>query len=251
MSNKQPEQKQGEIMVVQPNVEAAKSAMDAFQALKAKLLDANDIVEIQNKKYIKRSGWRKIALAFNISTEIVSIEREKIGDVYVVRVKARAIAPNGRVSEEVGVCDSSEFSGNLKPTFHNIEAKAVTRAINRAISNLVGGGELSAEEVIQGADEPPQQNSATQQNGIVLDDGAVVKNALDMLIEKIQWHKNPDGSRWAFIKNRDGSISPEVQALLNLINANPEGYYVHNGKEYTADDKYLRERSIEKKDDGS
>ncbi|MEM3861519.1 MAG: hypothetical protein QW203_03425 [Thermoplasmatales archaeon] len=134
-------------LVVRPDVEGTVNALQAFQQLKKSVLDSNDTVSINGKAYIKRSGWRKIALAFNISTEIISVEREKIGDLYVVRVKARATAPNGRISEEIAVCDSSEFTGKLAATFHNIETKAATRAINRAISNLVGGGEVSAEEI--------------------------------------------------------------------------------------------------------
>ncbi|PMP83312.1 MAG: hypothetical protein C0175_01990 [Caldisericum exile] len=139
--------------VVMPNVQMTIEVMKLFQEIKEKVLDDNDIVIISNKRYIKRSGWRKIALAFNITTEIKEIQREKIDDKYVVRVVARAIAPNGRTSEEVGISDSSEFTGNLKASMHNIESKAVTRAINRAISNLVGGGELSAEEIIEGPED--------------------------------------------------------------------------------------------------
>jgi len=141
---------QANIEVVLPNVEQAKRAMAQFEQIKKEILSENDTINIQGKKYIKRSGWRKIALAFNISTEIIKIERENIDGKYVVRVTARATAPNHRVSEEVGICDSSEFTGNLKGTYHNIESKAVTRAINRAISNLVGGGEITAEEIIEG-----------------------------------------------------------------------------------------------------
>ncbi|MEM0050486.1 MAG: hypothetical protein QXW39_08165 [Candidatus Bathyarchaeia archaeon] len=144
------ENEKNQSLVVRPDVEGTVEALNAFQKLKTSVLDRNDTVDIGGKAYIKRSGWRKIALAFNISTEVVSIEREKIGETYIVRVKARALAPNGRPSEEVGVCDSSEFTGGLKPTYHNIESKATTRAINRAISNLVGGGEVSAEEVTMG-----------------------------------------------------------------------------------------------------
>ena len=97
------------ITLVAPNVVEAVSTMRAFQELKSKLLDDNDLVVIEGKKYIKRSGWRKIALAFNISTEIVEVSREEKDGKYIVRVKARAVAPNGRISEELGVCDSSEF----------------------------------------------------------------------------------------------------------------------------------------------
>ncbi|MEM3907796.1 MAG: hypothetical protein QXZ17_13225 [Nitrososphaerota archaeon] len=161
-------------LVVRPDVEGTIQALEAFQKLKTSVLDRNDTVDIGGKAYIKRSGWRKIALAFNISTEVISIEREKIGETYIVRVKARASAPNGRISEEVGVCDSSEFSGKLAASFHNIETKAATRAINRAISNLVGGGEVSAEEVvteeeIESHPEPKNEEMITdkQRNAIL------------------------------------------------------------------------------------
>jgi hypothetical protein len=141
-------------VIPRPNVEGTVEAMNEFQKLKQKVLNANDTVTISGKQYIKRSGWRKIAMAFNISTEIVKIEREKIDDTYVVRVIARAKNIGGRVSEEAAVCDSTEFErGNLQGTLHNIETKAVTRAINRAISNLVGGGEVSAEEIVKGPEE--------------------------------------------------------------------------------------------------
>lgn len=148
--------------IVTPNVEATKNVMRQFQQLKENVLDDNDIVIIQGKKFIKRSGWRKIALAFNITTEIKSIEREKTEDNYIVRVTARAIAPNGRVSEEIGISEMKEFTGNLKGTMHNIESKAVTRAINRAISNLVGGGELSAEEILEGPEIPETDKNVNQ-----------------------------------------------------------------------------------------
>ena len=154
MSEIAPREENNAQIIAKPNVQAALEIMRAFQELKQKVLDANDMVTISGKQYTKRSGWRKIAMAFNISTEIVKIEREKIDNVYVVRVIARATAPGGRISEEAGVCDSTEFErGNLQGTLHNIETKAVTRAINRAISNLVGGGEVSAEEILKGPDE--------------------------------------------------------------------------------------------------
>jgi len=155
MSDIVPKEENTTQIIAKPDVQGALEVMRAFQELKQKVLDANDVVTINGKQYIKRSGWRKIAMAFNISTEVLKIEREKIDDkTYVVRVIARARAPGGRVSEEAGVCDSTEFErGNLQGTLHNIETKAVTRAINRAISNLVGGGEVSAEEIIKGPDE--------------------------------------------------------------------------------------------------
>ena len=143
--------------VVSPDVEGTVSALKKFLELKEEVLQENDTVMISSKKYIKRSGWRKIALAFNVSTEIISVERDYGSDLKICHVKARAIAPNGRISEEIASCDSTEFiyedkdnKKQVKFTIHNMETKAATRAINRAISNLVGGGEVSAEEIEQG-----------------------------------------------------------------------------------------------------
>ncbi|MEM0246017.1 MAG: hypothetical protein QW649_04975, partial [Thermoplasmata archaeon] len=60
--------KKTEIDIVSPNVEKSIQVMKQFQKLKEQILDNNDTLIISGKKYIKRSGWRKIALAFNIST---------------------------------------------------------------------------------------------------------------------------------------------------------------------------------------
>ncbi len=134
--------------LVDADVESAKKAMQKFLQLKNQVLDHNDFVDIAGKAYIKRSGWRKIALAFNISTDIIEVQRIKEGDTMIVYTKAKATAPNGRYAIGTAVCDSTEFeTGKLKGTLHNIETKSATRAINRAISDLVGGGEVSAEEV--------------------------------------------------------------------------------------------------------
>jgi hypothetical protein len=176
---------QANIEVVLPNVAMAKQAMAQFEQIKTEILNNDtDIVIIEGKKYIKRSGWRKIALAFNVTTEIVKIEREKIDDVYIVRVIARAIAPNGRISEEVGICDSTEFQkGRLKFSYHNIETKATTRAINRSISNLVGGGELSAEEIIEGPEEIEEKSAPIDKAFRAVEDFFETKN-MDVEIQK-------------------------------------------------------------------
>ena len=152
--------------VVSPDVEGTVSALKKFLELKEEVLQENDTVMISGKKYIKRSGWRKIALAFNVSTEIISVERDYGSDLKMCHIKARATAPNGRISEEIASCDSTEFQGNIKFSVHNLETKAATRAINRAISNLVGGGEVSAEEIEQGENEnKPINGSSNGTNG--------------------------------------------------------------------------------------
>lgn len=102
------------------------------------------------KRFVKRSGWRKIATWFGLDllvddTSIV-VDRDERGDPLRARVKGRVAAPNGRVAEDVGACSITE-RGFSKPE-HDLVATAATRALNRATSNLVGMGELSAEEMI-------------------------------------------------------------------------------------------------------
>jgi len=159
--------------VVLPDVERAARAMKLFEELKAKVMSPQDIVKRDDMTFIKRSGWRKIALAFNVTTEILSIERSTEDGVYTVRVKARAIAPNGRHTDQVAACDSTEFVGGMKATRHNIESKAATRAVNRAVSDLVGGGEVSAEEITSEEPDPlltPKQESLLHK---LVDDGKI------------------------------------------------------------------------------
>jgi len=132
--------------------------MQLFQQLKVKLLSKDDVVIIKEKPFIKRSGWRKFALAFNISDEIVKAEREDLGEgEYVWRLWVRCIAPNGRTSFGVGSCSTRERE-SFAHEEHDVYAIAHTRAKNRAISDLIGSGEVSAEE-IQGLGEiavPPK-----------------------------------------------------------------------------------------------
>jgi len=134
--------------LVVANVEQAKVAIQRWQELKAAVLTDTDKVEIQGKTFIKRSGWRKIALAFNITTQILNVDMGKDKDSGDITVAAtvRALAKNGRFADEVGVCTAGEFKIKDQATAHNIETKAVTRAINRAISDLVGGGDLETDD---------------------------------------------------------------------------------------------------------
>ena len=45
--------------------------MDAYQGLCKALLDKNDWQEIAGKKFPKRSAWRKLAVAYGVSFEII------------------------------------------------------------------------------------------------------------------------------------------------------------------------------------
>lgn len=168
--------------IVTPAVTAAKAleAQQAYQELCAALLDSTDVMAIGKKEFRKKSAWRKLAVAFNVSVKQLerSVDREG-GDGRILRatVVCLATAPNGREVDGMGVCDifekccpgADDNSAGCKNKSqwhthcpvgcdgrqhfsnpeHDLPATADTRAKNRACSDLFGMGEVSAEEVNQ------------------------------------------------------------------------------------------------------
>jgi hypothetical protein len=147
-----------QLEIVKPIVNAkdAISDLQVFEELKTNLLSSSDYQAISGKNFIKKSGWRKLALVFSISDQIMEsskLVREDGSFLWTFRV--RASAPNGRFTEAVGSCDSRER--NFAHVEHDVYATAHTRAKSRAISDLIGAGEISAEELdfdSQGSSEP-------------------------------------------------------------------------------------------------
>ena len=137
-----------EAEILPVNVENALEEWNAYQELTKKLLDDSDYQEHKGKKYKKKSAWQKYARAFNINTEIVSKEiiRSKTNSVIEAEYTVRATLPNGRYVESDGSCDRRE-PGKKDMSSHSIKATAKTRATNRAISELIGAGDVSADEL--------------------------------------------------------------------------------------------------------
>ena len=156
------------------DVEGTIQAYKEFEMIKTRLLGKDDYLYFDKygkasfdgtgTRYIKKSGWRKAKTAFGISIEYlddgVRAEREDDeGKYYVWSYKVRASAPNGIFQDAVGVSTSRNpfFSiryvnkkrTRINPAENNIMLTAQTIAINRAVSDLVGGGEVSAEEMSQ------------------------------------------------------------------------------------------------------
>lgn len=161
------------------------TAQQQYLEVCTRLLDANDIQVIGKKEFKKRSAWNKLAVAFGISTQVLSTthERDDRGRIIRTECVVRAIAPNGRISDGIGACDLYErccdpdtctkwltYPDSGKPTGHthcsvpcrtahfsnpqhDIPATAFTRASNRAKADLFGMGEVSAEEVVASASE--------------------------------------------------------------------------------------------------
>jgi hypothetical protein len=144
-------------LLVKPiaTAEAIKKNFEEFQKLKFSLLDPKtDIQEYKDRdgnitRRIKKSGCKKIATAFALDVQPISTETIDRNGLIIVKYTVRATAPNGRSTEAVGMCDTSEalYANRKNRKLHDVDATAFTRAANRAVLDLVGGGEVSAEEV--------------------------------------------------------------------------------------------------------
>ena len=134
--------------IVKPivSIDDAIKAKKQFDDLCNRLLDKNDYQLIGNKPFKKKSAWRKLAQVFNLSDEILSADKTIREDKsFFWEFTVKAIAPNGRYTVATGSCDSKER--NFAHVEHDVKATAHTRAKSRAISDLIGGGEVSAEEL--------------------------------------------------------------------------------------------------------
>jgi hypothetical protein len=147
--------------VIRPlDLAQVKDAMDVYQRGLSQLLTSDDWQGPPggDQSFVKKSGWRKIATWLNLSTTVVSgdVERDDDGKPLRASYTVRATAPTGRSMEATGHCSFSEsrFSGprgNVTKLENDLRNTAETRAKNRAISDLVGMGKVSAEEVDAGA----------------------------------------------------------------------------------------------------
>jgi hypothetical protein len=122
----------------------------AYDAACAALIGPNDVQVEKGRTFKKKSAWRKLARAFRISVAIpedrVQVEELASGH-FLASVIARASAPWGQVFEEIGACCTDEATGRRVISKADAIATASTRASNRAISNLIAMGEVSAEEL--------------------------------------------------------------------------------------------------------
>lgn len=133
-------------------------ALKEYQRIQAQLDAAmpDCIQDIRGRKFRKKVYWRGIATAFNLDVAQVSESLERGEKDWGYVVSYRATAPNGRFADGDGACFASEKRGQGQATVHNVRSHAHTRAFNRAVSNLVGFGEVSAEEVEHDAPQGPQ-----------------------------------------------------------------------------------------------
>ena len=152
------------------DVEYAAACQQNYMDLVEALLDKESDYQSGKKK---KSAWRKLAKAFNISDEKICdrIIRDENHQIISAYFEVKAILPNGRYSVGIGDCsifdkvnsNDAEMPSNfeLRKRFtnaeHDVISTAHTRAKSRAISDLIGAGEVSSEEV----DSEPKQVSRT------------------------------------------------------------------------------------------
>ena len=135
----------GNILRPLTTVENIISTYREYNFLKEKLLIDSDYQTIKGKKCIKKSWLRKLATAFGISTEITHENRVNVGDYFIYEITVRAISPSGRYAEACASCASNERDFNHLE--NDVRATWQTRATNRAIADLIGSGEVSADEM--------------------------------------------------------------------------------------------------------
>ncbi|MFH0896480.1 MAG: hypothetical protein V1850_00320 [Candidatus Bathyarchaeota archaeon] len=102
---------ENQISPVMPLVspEVAAEQWKRFEQLKEKLLSEDDYQAISGKRFIKRSGFRKIGVYFGISDRILKEDRiDRPDGSFTWRIIAEVMAPNGRTCVGVGACDSKE-----------------------------------------------------------------------------------------------------------------------------------------------
>eukprot|EP00899_Mesostigma_viride_P027028 jgi/Mesvir1/750/Mv17351-RA.1 len=104
-------------------------------------LEPADVHDARGIKFIKRSGWRKIASLFGVSLEIRKIDSTFDDGGCVIRSEClvRASLANGRFSDGYGSCDRREKK--FTKVNSDVPATAETRAKNRAIQDLIGVGQ--------------------------------------------------------------------------------------------------------------
>lgn len=136
------------------DAEEVQDAMSAYQETVRATLAPSDWQGKPGAKgsFVKKSGWRKIAKAFGLSVTRVDdgVERDEDGNPVRAWAVYRAAHPNGQTQDGDGYCSVEEGrfarSGGRQKLENDLRATATTRAKNRAISDLVGMGEVSAEE---------------------------------------------------------------------------------------------------------
>jgi len=104
---------------------------------------------VKRKKKDGHGNWKEVDIKeveyYPLDAKLETKANEEVKMTVVFSAAYRALAGNGTYVDADGHADIWEKG--YPNSYHNAKATASTRAKNRAISDLVGGGELSAEEI--------------------------------------------------------------------------------------------------------
>lgn len=136
--------------VLEPLLSAEKALekWQGYQHLIKKIADTGDFVKVGDKEFPTKQFANKLSKFFGLNVMIQKFWREELEgkDNFTIHVVVRAEGPNGQIRESDGHCHSKERKfAHLQ---HDVFATAVTRAKSRAIMELAGYGECTAEEVM-------------------------------------------------------------------------------------------------------
>ena len=125
-------------------INADKKDLDLIKQTKIKavnVLNENDFVKINGTWEAKRDGLMKIlsSLPINYIWEIKErMIDHNIGYSEIVGVLTVKSGNIERRADGMGICSKIEFNEKVKYTLHNMNARAETRALKRAIETLFG-----------------------------------------------------------------------------------------------------------------
>ena len=149
---------------------AAAKAMEQYQELCKAVLNSDDFQKIGDKAFKKKSAFRKLSQFYGVSVEeipgsekMIDLGEENNFKKFAIAVSYLARSRGGHTASGDGACDNFEKGTwekiweNNKPirtgrllepaSYHVTRSNAHTRAFNRAVSNLVAMGEVSADEI--------------------------------------------------------------------------------------------------------
>lgn len=149
------------LLVPAGTIKDAVELFKVYEQAKKEILNDKDVLWIgangapaekgKGQPHIKRSGWRKLARFFNLSVEPIKRERIGTGKEYTWIYTVKVSHPNGAFFVGDGAASSNDKfftkGGKVEANEEDVMMKAETVAINRTISDMLGGGECSAEEV--------------------------------------------------------------------------------------------------------
>jgi uncharacterized protein (DUF3820 family) len=191
------------------NADHQHSLMAAYDAACRSLIGPNDVQKEGGREFKKKSAWRKLARHFGISVTTDPTAAHIVhypGGEWVAYAHATAIAPWGQRYDDVGACGSDEESGRREITYADAIATAQTRAANRATSNLIAMGEVSADELSErkgSTGRPPQSsgNAPRPAGGKVMPFGknkgrAIADLDTPTLTEQVAWCRKTDAVKF-------------------------------------------------------